>query len=762
MCRVVLPQACVAFLVLLELQMMNLFWAANLHRTTGLVVGDALTANALLGSQLLCFITLLEVPYYCLTLVPSFSFLSSQYLPRTNIRLISRLPPSYGICSKYALEYSMVVDTRYTLSTSLACWSQSTWGQMLEDPNLLRMFKVCDMNLISSLNPSKRSDSSPLKPLHTPSPRPRVKSLWALWLLVLWAPCDPHSASFQMFFVISHNHLTVVNGGESIKTLAWAKEEARILKGRRREDSREKTKGNIKFHPSCSQSMLSTCLRVVTVQFSIDPTLPVFHTHHPTAPVTICDLPASASVLEQSFPQVQYDLELTAKPPSKDQGRFASKSEGKVTQGIACLAVLFLGYAPAILIMVIFGAMMLWVYGSFWITGALVIIGGSLFTLNHTRLAILVTTVYSMYCAKIRIGWLGLVLCMNLAFISNDILIHLLKGNVNENESKCVDDQSDETKGKARNFCNGSGSTGPNGEEARVPKGRPSGESSQTAKFVEIHGESSSSGLAEADTSSAQEVLRILHSSDHYAALGLSRNGDIDVAVLKREYRKKAMLVHPDKNMGNAMAVESFKKLQSAYEVLLDSSKKSIYDEELRREELTKSFQRFQSDTQKDLSELYERQGIREHGIIILLSCRSSMKVFYYSFSSQTSKKGPRMHACNFNLHMNPAEQLSMTTQDIYDYVLPGYTALKLNMFVKYPKICYKFWCSIGRATQSVINQSAEEFHFLEFCHLIEPSILLRWYLLPHCVPEWHCCSLGDHYSIEARNQEGGSFPVHN
>lgn len=29
------------------------------------------------------------------------------------------------------------------------------------------------------------------------------------------------------------------------------------------------------------------------------------------------------------------------------------------------------------------------------------------------------------------------------------------------------------------------------------------------------------------------------------------------------------MLVHPDKNMGNEKAVEAFKKLQNAYEVIL-------------------------------------------------------------------------------------------------------------------------------------------------------------------------------------------------
>jgi DnaJ family protein C protein 14 len=45
------------------------------------------------------------------------------------------------------------------------------------------------------------------------------------------------------------------------------------------------------------------------------------------------------------------------------------------------------------------------------------------------------------------------------------------------------------------------------------------------------------------------------------------------------------MLVHPDKNMGSPLASESFKKLQSAYEVLSDFVKKRDYDEQLRKEE---------------------------------------------------------------------------------------------------------------------------------------------------------------------------------
>ncbi|GJX20913.1 ABC transporter A family member 9-like protein, partial [Tanacetum coccineum] len=46
-----------------------------------------------------------------------------------------------------------------------------------------------------------------------------------------------------------------------------------------------------------------------------------------------------------------------------------------------------------------------------------------------------------------------------------------------------------------------------------------------------------------------------------------------------------AMLVHPDKNMGSALASESFKKIQCAYEVLCNSIKKRDYDEQPRKKE---------------------------------------------------------------------------------------------------------------------------------------------------------------------------------
>ncbi|KAG4379123.1 hypothetical protein GLYMA_17G182451v4 [Glycine max] len=71
-----------------------------------------------------------------------------------------------------------------------------------------------------------------------------------------------------------------------------------------------------------------------------------------------------------------------------------------------------------------------------------------------------------------------------------------------------------------------------------------------------------------------------------------NRIEDVNSPSLKKDF-STAMLVRPDKNMGNEKAVEAFKKLQNAYEILMDSLKRKAYDDELRREEILSVFRRF-------------------------------------------------------------------------------------------------------------------------------------------------------------------------
>nr|DAD38343.1 TPA_asm: hypothetical protein HUJ06_008984 [Nelumbo nucifera] len=266
-----------------------------------------------------------------------------------------------------------------------------------------------------------------------------------------------------------------------------------------------------------------------------------------------------------------------------------------VVMAIAALVAVYVGFTLAVLLLIISAALLLWFYGSFWITGSIILVGGMAFALSHERLALLITTVYSIYCVKIYVGWFGLLLVLNLSFISSDILAYFLKNTMHEHTRSNRPEQDAGTQNRSDSFY---------GEPSRTsPSEAAFGRSSDRSA-----GLPSTSG-ADAELTSEDEVVRLLNCTDHYCALGFSRYENVDVSLLKREYRRKAMLVHPDKNMGNEKAAEAFKKLQNAYEVLLDSLKRKAYDDELRREEIMNCIRRFQSASQTS-----GRQGLFASG----------------------------------------------------------------------------------------------------------------------------------------------------
>lgn len=64
---------------------------------------------------------------------------------------------------------------------------------------------------------------------------------------------------------------------------------------------------------------------------------------------------------------------------------------------------------------------------------------------------------------------------------------------------------------------------------------------------------------------------------DYYQVLGVKKDASAD--DIKREYRKLAMLHHPDRNPGDKTAEAKFKEITEAYAVLSDPKKRQQYDQ---------------------------------------------------------------------------------------------------------------------------------------------------------------------------------------
>jgi hypothetical protein len=108
------------------------------------------------------------------------------------------------------------------------------------------------------------------------------------------------------------------------------------------------------------------------------------------------------------------------------------------------------------------------------------------------------------------------------------------------------------------------------------------------------------------DAKIARRILQATAAGNHYAVLGLPNNRqlvlparrivivpghvsvtlpeiklfDVSSAQIKRAYRERAKLVHPDKSR-DGRAVEAFRAVEHAATVLLDASSRAAYDESI-------------------------------------------------------------------------------------------------------------------------------------------------------------------------------------
>lgn len=64
--------------------------------------------------------------------------------------------------------------------------------------------------------------------------------------------------------------------------------------------------------------------------------------------------------------------------------------------------------------------------------------------------------------------------------------------------------------------------------------------------------------------------------ANYYTILGLNTNAT--ASEIKAAYRRLALKYHPDKNPGSDAAAEMMKKINAAYHILGDTSKKTSYD----------------------------------------------------------------------------------------------------------------------------------------------------------------------------------------
>lgn len=71
-------------------------------------------------------------------------------------------------------------------------------------------------------------------------------------------------------------------------------------------------------------------------------------------------------------------------------------------------------------------------------------------------------------------------------------------------------------------------------------------------------------------------TFRRMAANDLYTTLGVDRKAS--AAEVKKAYRKLAKELHPDRNAGDKVKEERFKRVSAAYDVLSDAKKRELYD----------------------------------------------------------------------------------------------------------------------------------------------------------------------------------------
>ncbi|XP_047342222.1 dnaJ homolog subfamily C member 5-like [Impatiens glandulifera] len=97
--------------------------------------------------------------------------------------------------------------------------------------------------------------------------------------------------------------------------------------------------------------------------------------------------------------------------------------------------------------------------------------------------------------------------------------------------------------------------------------------------------------LAVADVLMASQTKINNNITDWYAILQVNRRSD-DLDLIKRQYRRLALLLHPDKNKF-PFAESAFRLISDAWKIISDPSNKSIYDNEINETKKTTTMKTF-------------------------------------------------------------------------------------------------------------------------------------------------------------------------
>lgn len=107
--------------------------------------------------------------------------------------------------------------------------------------------------------------------------------------------------------------------------------------------------------------------------------------------------------------------------------------------------------------------------------------------------------------------------------------------------------------------------------------------------------------------------LTLLFVKDYYYILGLNKT--CTSTEIKEAYRKLSKKFHPDLNQGDKYFESMFRDIQEAYETLIDTGKKSIYDQRLRNSNPTNSYSNTYDEKlkrQKNYRDQMEKLRIKE------------------------------------------------------------------------------------------------------------------------------------------------------